>query len=202
MGSQLAFTLYGVATLASVASGDGSASLRPLVVGGVVALTLVTALFAVAQGPVLRFAGAVAERFLPGSIEAVDAVRTELVRIYAHRGRVALAFGLNLLGWVASAAGAAIVLALIGSPLPLATLLALEALIFTVRSVAFAVPGAIGFQEAAYALAGPVLGLPAEAALALSLAKRARDIMIGIPAILVWQASEARGLAVRISRRS
>ena len=201
MGSQLVFTLYGIAMLASVATGGGTQALRPLVIGGVVALSLITLLFAVAQGPVLSFAGSVAERFLPGSIEAIGSVRVELARIYAHRGRLALAFALNLLGWIASAAGAAIVLSAIGARLPLPTLLALEALIFTVRSVAFAVPGAIGFQEAAYALAGPLLGLPAEAALALSLAKRARDVAIGLPAILIWQAGEARGLTSRVIGR-
>ena len=62
---------------------------------------------------------------------------------------------------------------------------------FDVRSVAFAVPGAIGFQEAAYALLGPLFGLPPPAALALSLARRARDILLGVIGIASWQAVEA-----------
>jgi len=50
-------------------------------------------------------------------------------------------------------------------------------------------------QEAAYALAGPLFGLPPESALALSLAKRARDLAIGVPTLLAWQLGEARQLA-------
>jgi len=76
--------------------------------------------------------------------------------------------------------------------------LAIESLIFTVRSVAFAVPGAIGFQEAAYVLVGPMFGLPPETALALSIAKRARDVAIGAPALLAWQVIEVR---LTLSRR-
>ena len=53
------------------------------------------------------------------------------------------------------------------------------------------VPNGLGVQEGAYTLLGPLFGLPAEMALALSLTKRARDISIGVPALLVWQAMEA-----------
>ena len=84
-----------------------------------------------------------------------------------------------------------------GARLSFSAALSLEVLIFTLRSVAFAVPGAIGFQEAAYMLAGPLLGLPAESALALSLGKRARDLAIGLPSLLIWQATEARGILRR-----
>jgi len=75
--------------------------------------------------------------------------------------------------------------------------LAIESLIFTVRSVAFAVPGAIGFQQAAYVLVGPMFGLPPETALALSILKRARDVAIGLPALIAWQALEARTVLAR-----
>ena len=61
--------------------------------------------------------------------------------------------------------------------------------------VAFAIPGAIGVQEAAYLLIGPVFGVPPTSALALSLLKRARDLAIGVPAILLWQAGEYRAVA-------
>lgn len=47
-------------------------------------------------------------------------------------------------------------------------------------------------QEGAYALLGPLFGLPVEAALALSLLKRARDITIGVPVLLSWQLVESR----------
>ena len=68
-------------------------------------------------------------------------------------------------------------------------------MIFLLRSAAFVVPGGIGVQEAGYALVAPLFGLPAESALALALAKRARDLAIGIPTLLLWQATETRAVA-------
>ncbi|MCY1173965.1 putative membrane protein [compost metagenome] len=47
-------------------------------------------------------------------------------------------------------------------------------------------------QEAAYVLIGPLVGLPPATALALSLLKRARDVVIAVPALLVWQIGEYR----------
>ena len=63
---------------------------------------------------------------------------------------------------------------------------------FTARSIGFAVPGALGVQEGAYLLAGPLMGLHGDTAVALSLLKRARDICIGIPTLIVWQIIEGR----------
>ena len=41
-------------------------------------------------------------------------------------------------------------------------------------------------------LIGPLVGLPPATALALSLLKRARDVIIAVPALLAWQVGEAR----------
>ncbi|HEX3429950.1 MAG TPA: hypothetical protein VHT03_03610 [Rhizomicrobium sp.] len=47
-----------------------------------------------------------------------------------------------------------------------------------------------GVQEAFYAIVGPLFGLAAPAAIALSLLKRARYVAIGIPVLLAWQLAE------------
>ena len=56
------------------------------------------------------------------------------------------------------------------------------------------VPLNAGVQEGAYVLIGSLLGLPAGLALALSLLKRARDLIKGVPALLVWQFIEGKEL--------
>jgi len=84
---------------------------------------------------------------------------------------------------------------------PLWEILSLESAIFALRSVAFAIPGGIGVQEAGYALLAPAIGLPAEAALALALAKRARDLAVAVPTLLIWQLSEARKLVISMRQR-
>ena len=55
------------------------------------------------------------------------------------------------------------------------------------------VPAAIGVQEAGYAMLAPLFGLPAEMGVAVSLLKRAREIALGVPALLYWQAWRAGG---------
>jgi uncharacterized membrane protein YbhN (UPF0104 family) len=83
-------------------------------------------------------------------------------------------------------------LAMIGEPIAFWRIVALESLIFALRGAAFVIPGAIGVQEAGYVLLGPLIGLPPETAVALSLIKRARDVTLGLPALLVWQVLDLR----------
>jgi putative membrane protein len=195
MASQLVYTLFGLAMTASLLGGAANeAQLRPLIFGGTAVMVATMAFVFIAQRPALVLAEKIAGRFVPESAAANGALSGELRAIYARRGHVACAFGLNLVGWVGSGLGAWIVLELMGLRLPVGSVLALEALIFTVRSVAFVVPSAIGVQEAGYALAGPLFGLPPESALALSLVKRAREVAIGLPTLLIWQAGEARAV--------
>jgi hypothetical protein len=83
---------------------------------------------------------------------------------------------------------------LIGAPVSYGAALALESLLFAARSLGFFAPNALGVQEGAYALLAPLIGLDIADALALSLVKRARDIVIGAPALLLWQRAEAARL--------
>ena len=70
---------------------------------------------------------------------------------------------------------------------------------YAARSIAFAVPNAVGVQEGAYILLGASFGLTPETALALSLLKRARDLTIGVPALVAWQLLESGRLWRRIA---
>lgn len=195
LAAQLLFSLFGIVVLMLViADAPLAGKVLPLALGGLAMMAAIMAAFAFAQRPVLRMAQQLAVRLLPGSVAAMGAMRGELDAIYRQRKRVIAGFLLHLAAWVFSAAGAWVALRFMGVPVSLGAMLTIEALIFTLRTVAFAIPGGIGVQEAAYVLIGPLFGLPPTAALALSLVKRARDLAIGVPAILVWQAQEVRGL--------
>ena len=202
MAAQLVFTLFGLAMMITMLTTGGDAvALRPMILGGTAVMIAVMVMFFAGQRPALGLAGRIAQHFLPGSLAATTSVTDELRRIYARPWRVAAGFGLNLAAWVGTALGSWIVLRMMGSPISIWSVLTIESLIFTLRSVAFAIPGALGVQEAAYALIGPLFGLPPEAALALSLAKRARDLTLGLPTLLAWQISEARAV-IRAARPS
>jgi len=64
------------------------------------------------------------------------------------------------------------------------------------------VPASLGVQEGGYVLVGALFGLSPEAALALSLLKRARDFVLGIPALMVWQVVEGTQLRRRANPAS
>ena len=190
LSSQVAFTLFGVATLGSLLVDRGEHRVAPLAWIGVGVSVAVTAAFILLQRPMLRLAGRLAGKLVPDGSWSMDRLHAELADIYARKGAVATSFAINLACWLYAAGLAAMVLAMIGSPIALWRIAALESLIFALRGAAFVVPGAIGVQEAGYVLLGPLIGLDPEAAVALSLIKRARDVAIGVPALLVWQARE------------
>jgi uncharacterized membrane protein YbhN (UPF0104 family) len=65
-------------------------------------------------------------------------------------------------------------------------------MVLTIRSVMFPVPGALGVQEGGYVMVGSLLGIPGDAAFALSLIARVRELILGIPGLVLWQVIEAR----------
>ena len=80
----------------------------------------------------------------------------------------------------------------LGHPVGLAEALAIEAMIQAVSSAAFLVPGALGLQEAGFLGLGLLLGLPAEVAAALAIARRLRDLIVFLPGLLAWVWAERR----------
>ena len=122
----------------------------------------------------------------------VGSVHDAIREVYSRRSGIVVALSCHLLAWSGTTIEAWVALHLIGSPLPLGTVLMIESLIYALRSAAFFVPSGWGVQEGAYVVLGAMVGLPPGTALALSLAKRARELAIGVPALLIWQAIETR----------
>jgi uncharacterized membrane protein YbhN (UPF0104 family) len=129
---------------------------------------------------------------LRGPGRAISGIGAALDTIYRAPRRIALSLALHFTAWLASAAVAWLGLLLIGARVSLGSVIALESLVYAARSVAVFVPNALGVQEGAYALIAPLFGISAELALALSLLKRARDVAVGVPVLLIWQKTEGR----------
>jgi putative membrane protein len=136
------------------------------------------------------FAERIAGRFFPQVKEGVS-FRTAIEDLYDSPGRLAASAAMHLLAWISSGGGTFIAFRLVGGQITLLNAIALEALLCAIRSIAAFVPAAIGVQEAGYAMLAPLFGLPAEMGLAVSLLKRAREIVLGVPALLYWQAFES-----------
>src|SRR5262249_54486589 len=94
--------------------------------------------------------------------------------------RVCANFVLHLVCWIAATLEAWLALRFAGAPLGFGVVLVIEGLLYAIRSVAFAVPNAVGVQEGAYIMLGGSFGLTPEMALALSLWKRARARALGL----------------------
>jgi putative membrane protein len=200
MAAQVVFTMTGIALfLTRVTEGSETRELRPLIFSGTAALVAMMAAFFVAHRFGLGHAGRLAARLLPGADSAADGILDELRATYSNFGAVGLSFLINLLAWLASATGAWIGLKLMGVVVSFPVIVMIESLIFTLRSVAFAVPGALGVQEVGYLALAPIAGIAPQAILALSLAKRARDLAIGLPTLICWQLMEARAIVARKS---
>jgi glycosyltransferase 2 family protein len=117
---------------------------------------------------------------------------------YRRPRRILLCFLWQAVAWVVSAGEIWLALYYLGHPVRIADAILIDAITLAVSSAGFIVPGAIGIQEGAFLVIGQVLGLPPEVALALALARRARDLILFLPALLAWQVAEGkRWLAVR-----
>jgi hypothetical protein len=86
------------------------------------------------------------------------------------------------------------VLRVCGHPVGASAALILESMTQAIRHLAFFVPAGIGVQEAGLVLFGHVLGISGELALAVSMAKRVREVLCGLPPLISWQWMEARRL--------
>ena len=113
---------------------------------------------------------------------------------------VAASFALSLLGWIVGTGEVWLALHFLGSPVGWAEALMLESLGQAIRGAAFAIPGSLGVQEGGYLLLARLIGLPPEAALALSLAKRARELLLGLPGIVYLHFAEKGWQRRRLAR--
>ena len=203
IAAQLIYTLVGVAVLAARLRRTGHRDgplMWSLAVGLVVGGAIVAGMVATQKKGVGLFEQ-VLRKVAPGAADHAQDAHQAFQAAYAERGRLFASLVLHLVGWFGGAFGAWLILKFIDHPLPYLSVVAIESILFAIRNAAFIVPSGIGVQEGAYALLGPLFGLPVEVALALSLIKRARDITIGVPVLLGWQAAESR-LRLRVSALS
>ena len=191
--AQLIYTLVGIALLAlhlGLASGHNRL-VYSLLVGLAIAGAVIGG-FIFTQRRGLNMVERLVRRVAPAAAHHATAVTRVVEAAYGQPLRLWGGLALHLAAWFGGAVGAWLILVFIDRPLPFASVMAIESLLFAIRNAAFMVPSGLGVQEGAYALLGPLFGLPPEAALALSLLKRARDVAIGVPVLLSWQIFEGK----------
>jgi putative membrane protein len=132
------------------------------------------------------------------SSEGAAALDHEL-RASLHRGgRLLTAGTLQLMALISGSFEIWFAMHLFGHPVGANTAVVLESMTLAVRHLAFVVPAGLGVQEASLILFGQVFGINGELALAVSMAKRIREVLWGIPSLLSWQWVEGRRLHMRV----
>jgi putative membrane protein len=193
--AQIGFTALGIVLLVMrLDAGSAKDDLVIASLAGLAITVMAAAAFVTLQKRGMGVVLALARRFLPAASAGAAETGEMIASLHARPVRISLAVGIHLAAWIASALGPWLALRVAGIEIGPLALLGLESLVMAVRSAAFVAPMGIGVQEASYALLGPLFGLGPEVAVALSLIKRARDIVIGLPVLAVWQGLEGRRL--------
>src|SRR4051794_16473953 len=204
--AQILFALLGLMLFGAYAAHGASADLHTPALIATAVLSLIIVFFYLAQrrglfGRALRMASrAVGARDWSALTTQADAVDTAVQALYRERGKVAATFALSFVGWLVGTCEVWLALRFLGHPVDWLDALLLESAGQAVRGAAFAIPGSLGAQEAGYLLLAPLVGLTGDTALALSLAKRTRELALGVPGIVYLYFTERNWLRRRASR--
>ncbi len=201
--AQILFALFGVGLFAfHAASGTLTALRVPLLAGTALLSVIVIAfyrtqrrgMFANGMRLLVKVFGTHRSSTLASQAEAIDAA---VHGLYGACRKLLATLGLSLVGWLVGTGEVWLALQFLGHPVDWVDALLLESVGQAIRGAAFAIPGSLGVQESGYLLLAPLVGLPPETALALSLAKRAREIALGLPGIVYLHFSERSWLRRR-----
>jgi putative membrane protein len=193
--SQILFTVLGLAILLA----DGDRGLAEWAAVGLAVASCAVGGFLLAQrwGIFLlleRLLERMAGYFDWPALGSLANLHDTVMAIYRRRTAVIGGLLWHLASWLLGAVEVWLTLLVLGADVRFAEALIIESMGQALRSAAFLVPGAFGVQEGGYMLLGVSLGLAPEIALSVSLIKRVRELVLGVPAMLVWQLVEGRRL--------
>jgi len=163
----------------------------PLVSGLGVFAAMVVALIAAQRFGLARLGLRVAARF--GWARQVDGVQAAIMDVYRKPAALARSAASHLLAWSLGAVEVSLALHFLGHDTGLEKSFVIESLGQTVKAAGFAIPGALGIQEGGYVVLCGLFGIAPDVALALSLVKRLRELILGAPSIALWLRMERLG---------
>jgi len=195
--TQAGFTMLGLALLVD-ATGQKS-FVRPTLLGTLLGILAVVGFYFAQRLGMFRFLGLIVARLANSPewqslVQSGETLDRAIRGLYARRRGVAMCCAWTILSLVGGSGEIWIALHALALPATLVNALILQSMALTIRSAAFAVPGGLGVQEGGYLVVGNLLGIPGDAAFALSLIARMRELALGIPGLVVWQMIEGRRL--------
>jgi len=197
LAMQLVFAALGIACLI------GASGLTPLGSDLILALVvsvplMVLMIVLVRYGSIFQRLARLGEWMLGARFRRVTghnpaALEAALARLYRAPGLLGGVAAWQLSGMIAGTLETWLVLHWFGQTVSVPAALALESLCQAARNFIFLVPAGIGVQEAGLVGVGQLLGFGNDLMIALSLAKRMREILFGAPALLRWYWMQGRG---------
>jgi len=190
---QILFLLIGLAALAGLPNQTGWF----LWLEVVAAAGLIVAAFLLAQRHgVLRLIEAamrgLADRFPALQGASIGGLHAAVLGFYARRVLVLRSVSIHAVSWSLGTAETWLVLQAAGAAVTPLQALVVESLGMAARSAGFAVPAALGVQEGGFMLAAAAIGVSPGLALALSLVKRVREIVVGLAGLFLWRLERYR----------
>lgn len=197
--TQILFTVLGLLLLVSY---TGHSRLSEFLAVGLVGASLFIAILVIAlraglAAAIERAVLRLGRMFGWSSTVDLYGLHDALQACYRAPRSLALGASWHLLSWVLGGLEVWLVMHFFQQDVVFGVALTIESLGQASKALGFAIPGALGVQEGGYALVCGVLGLSPELGLALSLAKRIREVIWGVPALVVWARAETRTRAIR-----
>lgn len=121
-----------------------------------------------------------------GVLGRLSGLGAEVAAISARKKAQAGCIGWHLVAWGLGVFETWIALHALGLEASVSEAFVLESLAQGARAIGFAVPGALGIQEGGYLLICSMLGIPPDKAVALSLLRRLRELVLGLTGLAVW----------------
>jgi putative membrane protein len=135
--------------------------------------------------------------FLENLRDTADEIDGLVTQLYRNRRRLAAAISWRLAALVLQTGEVWLAAHLLGFPIGILEAVMLKSLSSTLSDAAFVVPNSYGVQEGAFIVLGGLIGMPADLALAVSLAIRIRELIFDVPGLVFWQHMEGRALLHR-----
>jgi len=195
--TQIVFTLMGIGVLAAQVHTQGL--LVWVTLGAGIGAALVGAFFWVQRQGLFAWLESQLKSITEKggiwrSLGRLDGLHDSIQSLYAYRGQLATASTFHLACWLLDAGETWLALYFMGHTVSVMDALLLESLGQAIRGAAFIIPGQLGVQEGGYMVLGEAIGLAPGVGLTLSLLKRVRSLLIGLPALACWQFIESKTL--------
>ena len=195
--TQAGFTVLGLALLVGVTGQKNF--VRPTLVGTLIGVLGVLGFYFVQRLGMFRFLARVIARLANSPewhslVQGGETLDQTVRMLYARRHALVMCCVWTTISLVGGSGEIWIALYALDLHATFVNALILQSMVLTIRSAAFAVPGGLGVHEGGYLFVGNLLGIPGDAAFALSLIARVRELALGIPGLISWQVIEARRL--------